>query len=121
MDELIYKGFARMYDALMADAPYDIWAAYIDGVLKKHLKRANEAQPIVLDLACGTGNMTLRLAKMGYDMIGVDASEDMLAEAQRKAYEEGQSILFLAQDMQKLDLYGTVDAVASVCDGLNYI
>jgi len=121
MDELIYKGFARMYDALMADAPYDEWAAYIDSVFKNRLNIPECDQPLVLDLACGTGNMTLRLAKMGYDMIGVDASEDMLAEAQRKAYEAGQQILFLAQDMRKLDLYGTIDAAVSVFDGLNYI
>ncbi|MCL2386319.1 MAG: class I SAM-dependent methyltransferase [Defluviitaleaceae bacterium] len=135
-----YEGFASMYDALMTDAPYDTWAAYINDLL------ATAAQPpfadnlhsgqharleascsfqskklLVLDLACGTGNITLRLAKMGYDLIGVDASEDMLAEANRKAYEQGEKILFLAQDMRELDLYGTVDAVVCVCDGMNYI
>jgi len=116
----MYGGFARMYDALMTDAPYEIWAAYIDGLLGEWFKGATDT-PLVLDLACGTGNITLRLAKAGYDLIGVDASEDMLAEAQRKAYEEKAKILFLAQDMRELDLYGTIDAAVCVCDGMNYI
>ena len=115
-----YRGFAPMYDALMADAPYDVWAAYIDGFLSDWGKSLGK-KPLVLDLACGTGNMTLPLSKLGYEMIGVDISEDMLAEAQRKAYEEEQEILFLAQDMRQLDLYGTIDAAVSICDGLNYI
>jgi len=70
-------------------------------------------------MACGTGNITIPLAKMGYDMIGVDISADMLAQAQAKA--DGLRILFLAQDMRNLDLYGTVDAAICVCDGMNYI
>jgi len=111
----MYTGFARMYDAFMQDLPYDSWASYINKTLK--------GKKCLLDLACGTGNMTLRLAKMGYDMIGVDISEDMLAEAQQKAFESElhKKILFLAQDMRYLDLYGTVDAVVCVCDGINYI
>ena len=128
----MYVGFARMYDAFMKDVPYDNWASYINKILK--------GQKCILDLACGTGNMTLRLAQMGYDMIGVDVSEDMLAEAQQKAFEaqnkkvasplcrvwgstpiNKKQILFLAQDMRHLDLYGTVDGVVCVCDALNYI
>jgi len=110
-----YKGFAVVYDELMADAPYERWGKYITEILQKQKSK------LVLDLACGTGNMTLLLAKKGFDMIGVDLSEDMLATAQQKMYEENQRILFLAQDMRELDLYGTVDAVICVCDGLNYI
>jgi len=143
-----YGGFARVYDALMTDAPYEQWAAYIDSILREKAgkpvsntadmnserpirheagrnslcnEKITEIPQIVVDLACGTGSITLRLAAMGYDMIGVDASEDMLAEAQRKAYEQNASILFLAQDMRELNLFGTVDAAVSVCDGLNYI
>ena len=112
----IYSGFAYLYDALMESTPYRDWAAYIDRVLKQHLQKANA---IVLDIACGTGNITLPLAQMGYDMIGVDMSIDMLTQAQAKVTSE--KILFLAQDMRKLDLYGTVDAAISTCDGLNYI
>jgi len=110
-----YKGFAVVYDELMTDAPYERWGKYITKMLE------TQKSQLVLDLACGTGNMTLLLAKKGFDMIGVDLSEDMLAAAQQKMYEENQRILFLTQDMRELDLYGTVDAVVCVCDGLNYI
>ena len=106
-----------MYDSLMADIPYEAWVAYIDKILMHRLGGKREDR-IVLDLACGTGNITLPLAQLGYDMIGVDMSADMLAQAQAKA--AGQ-VLFLAQDMRELDLYGTVDAAICACDGLNYI
>jgi len=120
----MYNGFARIYDELMTDAPYEKWGAYIDEILRFNLaaRESNTGEPpLVLDLACGTGAMTLLLAKKGYDMIGVDASVDMLAAAQEKSYDEGQSILFLAQDMRELDLFGTIDAAVCVCDSLNYI
>ena len=113
-----YSGFAYLYDSFMANAPYVEWAAYIDSVLIKHLGQ-NRENHIVLDIACGTGNITIPLAQMGYDMIGVDKSTDMLAQAQAKASDR--QILFLAQDMRELDLYGTVDAAICVCDGMNYI
>ena len=112
-----YEGFASMYDNLMAGTPYNTWAAYIDEVFEFSGKQ----KPIILDLACGTGSITLLLAEMGYDMIGVDASADMLAEAQRKAHEQKINVLFLAQDARELDLFGTIDGAVSVCDGLNYI
>jgi len=114
-----YIGFARLYDELMTNVPYEKWGNYINGALKKRLSEIEN--PIVVDLACGTGTMTLILADKGFDMIGVDMSMDMLAEAQQKSYETGHNILFLAQDMRKLDLFGTVDAAVSVCDGINYI
>ena len=114
-----YKGFATMYDELMTNVPYDKWGTYICDVLEK--QNFVEKHPIVLDLACGTGTMTVLLAEKGYDMIGVDASVDMLASAQQKAYEKNFQILFLCQDMRNLDLFGTIDAAICVCDGLNYI
>jgi len=107
-----------MYDLLMKDVPYKAWADYIDRVLIQQLGE-NRKDRIVLDLACGTGNITLLLSQKGYDMIGVDASTDMLSQAQGKVTDE--QILFLAQDMKELDLYGTVDAVICTCDSLNYI
>lgn len=114
-----YIGFAQMYDALMADCPYDVWAAYVKKILDKQFQGRKDL--LILDLACGTGNMTLRLAKKGYELIGVDASYDMLTEAQSKAFDEDVPILFLAQDMIDLDLYGTIDACICSCDSLNYI
>ena len=75
----------------------------------------------MLDLGCGTGSMTEELAGRGYDMIGVDNSEDMLEIAMEKRQESGHDILYLLQDMQEFELYGTVRAVVSVCDSVNYI
>jgi len=115
---MTYGGFAYLYDLLMDDIPYQVWADYINGVLKQHLGNSPQSH-IVVDLACGTGNITLPLAHMGYDMIGIDMSTDMLSQAQSKVTDE--KILFLAQDMRELDLYGTVDAVICTCDSLNYI
>jgi len=112
-----YTGFAYLYDLLMKDVPYQTWANYIDRVIRQRLEQ--QKTPIVLDLACGTGNITLPLAKLGYDMIGVDISTDMLSQAQAKI--DTEKILFLAQDIRHLDLYGTVDAAVCACDGLNYI
>ena len=111
----IYKGFAGLYDNFMADVPYNDWAFFLDNILK------NAPGKLILDLACGTGSITVRLALMGYDMIGVDKSSDMLCVALQKSYDANVKCLFLEQDIIKLDLYGTVDAVVCVLDGLNYI
>ncbi len=111
----MYESFARVYDTFMDNVPYDEWAGYVTGELKKH----GIGDGIVLDLGCGTGQMTRRLAKAGYDMIGIDASVDMLEIAREK--DEGQEILYLLQDAREFELYGTVRAVISTCDTLNYI
>ena len=73
------------------------------------------------DLGCGTGNMTELLAKAGYDMIGADNAEEMLEIAMEKRDKSGYDILYLLQDMREFELYGTVRAVISVCDSVNYI
>ena len=76
---------------------------------------------LVLDLGCGTGTITELLYEKGYDMIGVDSSEEMLQIALDKKLETGSDILYLCQDMRELDLYSTVGTVVSVCDSLNYL
>lgn len=76
---------------------------------------------LVLDLGCGTGTLTELMYAKGYDMIGVDNSEEMLHEALEKKEKSGSEILYLCQDMRDLDLYGTVGTVMSVCDSLNYL
>jgi len=108
----IYGGFAAVYDALM-DPPYDEWAQYVSALWAKF----GEKPKLALDIACGTGNMTARFAAQGYDMIGVDSAADMLAAARAKNSE----ILYICQDMRELELYGTVDAAACLCDGMNYL
>ena len=112
-----YGEFAKVYDMFMDNVDYEAWCSYLTERLKEY--KINNG--LVLELGCGTGTMTEMLAEAGYDMIGVDNSEEMLAEAMEKRVESGHDILYLLQDMQEFELYGTVRAVVSVCDSLNYI
>lgn len=112
-----YTSFAYVYDTFMDNVPYGEWARHIREKLCEH----GVTDGIVLDLGCGTGTMTERLAGYGYGMIGVDNSEEMLELAMEKKTESGYDILYLLQDMRGFELYGTVRAVVSVCDSVNYI
>lgn len=112
-----YEEFALVYDIFQDNVDYEAWAAY----LKNALVDFDIEDGLVLDLGCGTGTMTELLAAAGYDMIGVDGSEEMLLRAAEKRAESGHSILYLLQDMTEFELYGTVRAVVSVCDSLNYL
>lgn len=112
-----YTSFAYVYDTFMDNVPYGEWARHIREKLCEH----GVTDGIVLDLGCGTGTMTERLAGYGYDMIRVDNSEEMLELAMEKKTESGYDILYLLQDMRGFELYGTVRAVVSVCDSVNYI
>ncbi len=112
-----YTGFAEVYDTFMDNVPYREWAQYI----RKLLEREKIDSGLILDLGCGTGSMTEELASYGYDMIGVDNSEEMLEIAMDKKEKSGHDILYLLQDMRKFELYGTVKAIVSVCDCINYI
>ena len=112
-----YTSFAYVYDTFMDNVPYGEWARHIREKLCEH----GVTDGIVLDLGCGTGTMTERLAGYGYDMIGVVNSEEMLELAMEKKTESGYDILYLLQDMRGFELYGTVRAVVSVCDSVNYI
>lgn len=113
----VYESFASVYDTFMDNVPYEAWSVYVTGLLKKH----GIKEGIVLDLGCGTGSLTELLAGERYDMIGVDVSEDMLEIAQEKKRNSGHDILYLLQDMREFELYGTVRAVVSICDAMNYI
>ena len=113
----MYENFARVYDTFMDNVPYEEWSGYLIGLLKKE----KIEDRLVLELGCGTGSMTQLLSAAGYDMIGVDNSEDMLEIAMEKKAESGLDILYLLQDMREFELYGTVRAVVSVCDSINYI
>ncbi len=114
-----YTGLAGSYDGLTADVDYTSW-------LRWYLRRfRKEKEPVetVLDLACGTGTLTSMLAGEGYDVIGVDASPDMLAQAMDKALEleEERRPLLLCQSMDRLELFGQVDACVCSLDSLNYL
>lgn len=112
-----YTSFAEVYDVFMDNVPYKKWADYLEEILKE--ERIENG--LVLELGCGTGNMTEELASRGYDMIGVDNAEEMLEIAMKKKEKSGHDILYLLQDMQEFELYGTVRAIVSVCDSVNYI
>ena len=112
-----YTSFARVYDMFMDNVPYEEWCDYITGLLKEY----GISNGLVLDLGCGTGSMTELLAARGFDMIGVDCSEDMLEIALEKRMASGRDILYLQQDMRDLELYGTVRAVVCLCDSINYL
>ena len=112
-----YTSFAYVYDTFMDNVPYEEWADYLEDRLKEYGIRDG----LVLELGCGTGSMTELLAEKGDDMIGVDNSEDMLEIAMEKRIESGHDILYLLQNMQEFELYGTVRAIVSVCDCVNYV
>ena len=112
-----YVSFAAVYDLFMDNVPYEEWCGNIVEILKGY----GISDGLVLDLGCGTGSVTERLAGAGYDMIGVDLSEEMLQIAMEKRMESGHDILYLLQDMREFELYGTVGAVVSICDSMNYI
>ena len=110
-----YTGFAEVYDLFMDDIPYEEWC----GCLTKLLREYGVEEGLVLDLGCGTGKLTRLLAARGYDMIGVDLSGEMLELAMEKNPDN--RILYLQQDMREFELYGTVRAIVSVCDSMNYL
>lgn len=112
-----YTSFAAVYDTFMDDVPYREWAAYLQELLLQY----EVSEGLVLDLGCGTGAITQLLAAQGYEMIGVDYSEEMLQIAMDKSKQAGYDILYLLQDMREFELYGTVKAVISICDSINYI
>lgn len=112
-----YESFAKVYDMFMDNIPYEEWCEYLHMLLKQY----GVEDGLVLELGCGTGSMTELLAEQGYDMIGVDNSMEMLEIAMEKKVESGHDILYLLQDMREFELYGTVDAVVSICDSMNYI
>ena len=135
-----YQSFAGVYDLFMDNVPYEEWCEYMKSLLAEY----GIDDGLVLDLGCGTGKMTRLLAEAGYDMIGVDNSEEMLEIAREAEYSETECdawdeeermpaaeeqkgaavrkpILYLLQDMREFELYGTVRAVVSICDSMNYI
>ena len=116
-----YNGYeaalSHVYDKLNKEIDYSAWADFTEACFDRFLPHR---PTIVLDLACGTGSMTIELARRSYDMIGIDGSENMLSEAFLRA-EGTPGILWLCQDMRSFELYGTVGAVTCCLDSLNYL
>ena len=115
---MIYDLLAPFYDAINADIDYSSWADFIEQIFNKECKAKPE---LVLDLGCGTGKMTLELARRGYDMTGIDYSPEMLDIARSIGEKEGHDILWLCQDMREFELYGTVDAAVCCLDCINHL
>lgn len=114
----MYSEFSYVYDMLMDDVNYSHIADFFEALFRKY---STEKPELVLDLACGTGNLTLELSKRGYNMTGIDNSPDMLSCAVEKSARHGVSPLWVCQDMRSFELYGTMDAILCTMDGLNYI
>lgn len=112
-----YTSFAAVYDTFMDNIPYEEWCAYLCELLETY----GVSDGLLLDLGCGTGSLTELLSRRGYDVIGVDNAEDMLQIAMEKRASSGSDILYLLQDMREFELYGTVRAVVSICDSMNYL
>ncbi|MFZ5967965.1 MAG: class I SAM-dependent DNA methyltransferase [Bacillota bacterium] len=112
-----YSGFAYVYDLLMKDVDYERWVDYIEEIFHRYdFKPCN-----IAELACGTGNITNELAKRGYNLLGIDISEDMLSVAQQKAMDIGVYVIYMNQDMRRLEIPHDLDAILCICDGINYI
>ena len=114
-----YGVFAQYYDALTQNVRYAERAAALDRLIRKW------AQPmpdnILLDLACGTGSLSEAFARLGWDVIGIDGSEEMLSEALDKKYDSGLPVQYLKQDMRKLDLFGCISVTVCALDSLNHL
>ena len=117
--DMAYNEFAYFYDEFNVEADYEALFNYVTGQLKAH----GVSEGILVDLGCGTGDLTLMLTQAGYDVIGVDCSQEMLSVLREKAEELGlaESLLLLRQDILELDLYGTVRAAVSTFDTFNHI
>ncbi len=137
-----YNDFARVYDTFMDETPYEEWCDFLDKLIKEYgisgVKSVEQSgaegedssddgellrseRNLVLDLGCGTGTLTEMMAAKGYDMVGIDNSQEMLSIAMEKREKAGSETLYLLQDMRELELYSTVGTVISVCDSVNYL
>lgn len=114
---MAYRDFAYVYDSLMENYNYKKWEKYIKDIFELY----GVFPQNIVDLACGTGTMSILLARQGYNVVGIDSSEDMLFVAKEKSRKQGINIPFICQDMRELELHHPADAVLVMCDGFNYI
>ena len=115
---MIYDLLSSLYDRVNESLDYSSWADFIEENARRHM---TEPVQLALDLCCGTGRMTLELARRGYEMIGVDISGEMLGVAREAAEKAGHDILWLCQDMREFELYGTVELCTCLLDSVNHL
>jgi 2-polyprenyl-3-methyl-5-hydroxy-6-metoxy-1,4-benzoquinol methylase len=115
-----YAEFAAYYDQLTANVDYRRRASYFHNLIKTYQSPKSSGN-LLLDLACGTGSLSVELSRLGYDVIGVDASPEMLSQAMAKNSGQDRQILYLCQEMPQLDLYGTIDVAVCALDSLNHL
>ena len=113
----MYEAFSEVYDELMSGVDYDSWAGFYAELMAAY----GIAGGRVCECACGTGNLTIPLSRRGYQLTGADLSQEMLWIASQKARRAGAMIPFVRQDMRKLRLHRSMDAVLATCDGVNYL
>ena len=113
----MYESFAEVYDELMSQVRYEEWADFYARLMDSYGIRGGK----VCECACGTGNLTVPLGRLGFHMTGIDLSQDMLWIAQQKARKAGIAMPFVRQDMRELRLHRPMDAVLATCDGVNYL
>ena len=143
-----YTDFAKVYDTFMDETPYDVWGDFVSSLIDKYgvskpvkgsakspasedsIEYAtvedsedalNEEKNLVVELGCGTGSFTQVMKNLGYDIMGIDMSPEMLNLARQKSTDAGLDIMYLEQDMRELDLYCTAGTIVSVCDSVNYV
>jgi ubiquinone/menaquinone biosynthesis C-methylase UbiE len=113
-----YGIFAQFYDTLTSNIDYAKRAQYFDSVVRKY---GGKQGGILLDLACGTGSLSEQMDALGYDVIAVDNSPEMLGIAMEKKFDSGRNIQYLCQDMRELDMFGTIDVTVCALDSLNHL
>ena len=114
-----YGDFAYLYDRLMDDVNYDQWLEFIHHKVDQYSDGRKMSH--ILDLACGTGELSVKLATAGFEVVGIDLSEDMLTVANGKAQSANQRIVLYQQDMTELEGLPTFDLIIIFCDSLNYL
>ena len=143
-----YTDFATVYDTFMDETPYEVWGTFVAGLIDKYgiskpvsgpasqgkelseeaydtaedsEQALDEEKNLVVELGCGTGSFTQVMKNLGYDIMGIDMSPEMLNLARQKSADAGLDIMYLEQDMRELDLYCTAGTIVSVCDSVNYV
>src|SRR5699024_9224628 len=114
---MIYQNFALVYDQLMEHAPYDQWTSFTIDIVEKY----NKSVQTIIDIGCGTGEITTRLADQSYHMYGIDLSNDMLAMAMEKSMDKQVDVKWIQQDVTQLTGFNDIDMAISFCDVFNYL